>query len=412
MARLHHVLVLGGTGFVGRHVVPRLSAAGHRVTVIARRRHEARHLILLPTVEVVEGDPLDPRELDARMRGVTARREPGRHPQRACGAQTFASVHVEVRAQGRRRLHARRRRAPRAHERAQRRSGGAEPLPALERRGGGDRRGVGARLDDLPAVGDLRPRGPIPEPVRAAAARCFPLLALASPDAKFAPVYVGDVAHCFAHALDDDATIGQRYDLCGPNVYTLRAARPLRRRADRPRRPIVRLGPALSRLQARLLELVPGTPMSRDNLASMAARHRLRRDRSRRSSASRPPRSRRRRRRGSTARERPQPLRSRCARRAQPLTAGMTRPAPAAVARLPRRRLGARRAARPSGRRPRLGGRRRDAGDAGGVRVPRRRPRLSGVPASRNEARNTRSRAPSASTAAAIAASSSSRRPT
>ncbi len=72
MARLHHVLVLGGTGFVGRHLIPRLSAAGHRVTVIARRRHEARHLILLPTVQVVEGDPLDPRELDVRMRGVTA----------------------------------------------------------------------------------------------------------------------------------------------------------------------------------------------------------------------------------------------------------------------------------------------------------------------------------------------------
>ena len=267
MARLHHVLVLGGTGFVGRHLIPRLSAAGHRVTVIARRRHEARHLILLPTVQVVEGDPLDPRELDVRMRGVTAvvnligiLNEHGR--------ETFASVHAE----GARKVVDACTRAGVArlvHMSAI----NADPAgPSLYLRSKGEAEAIVAASGLAWTI--FRPsvmfgREDAFLNLFAKLLRLFPALALAAPDAKFAPVHVGDVAHCFAHALDDDATIGQRYNLCGPNVYTLeQLVRFVGEQTGR-KRPILRLGPALSRLQARLLELVPGTPMTRDNLASM-----------------------------------------------------------------------------------------------------------------------------------------------
>jgi len=267
MARLHHVLVLGGTGFVGRHLIPRLSAAGHRVTVIARRRHEARHLILLPTVQVVEGDPLDPRELDVRMRGVTAvvnligiLHEHGR--------ETFASVHAE----GARKVVDACTRAGVArlvHMSAI----NADPAgPSLYLRSKGEAEAIVAASGLAWTI--LRPsvmfgREDAFLNLFAKLLRLFPALALAAPDAKFAPIHVGDVAQCFAHALDDDATIGQRYNLCGPNVYTLeQLVRFVGEQTGR-KRPILRLGPALSRLQARLLELVPGTPMTRDNLASM-----------------------------------------------------------------------------------------------------------------------------------------------
>ena len=53
------VLVAGGAGFVGRHVVAKLSAAGHDVVVLTRARERARELLLLPTVRVVEADPFD-----------------------------------------------------------------------------------------------------------------------------------------------------------------------------------------------------------------------------------------------------------------------------------------------------------------------------------------------------------------
>jgi NADH dehydrogenase len=100
-------------------------------------------------------------------------------------------------------------------------------------------------------------------------ARRFLVLPLGASEARFQPIYVRDVAQCVATALDEDVTIGKRYDLCGPKVYRLREL--VRYAADvsgRPR-PILSLGPAMARLQALALELLPGRLMSRDNLASM-----------------------------------------------------------------------------------------------------------------------------------------------
>jgi uncharacterized protein YbjT (DUF2867 family) len=101
-------------------------------------------------------------------------------------------------------------------------------------------------------------------------ARAFPVLPLAGADVKFQPVYVGDVAQCFARALALEATIGRRYPLCGPRVYTLRElVRYVAETTGAPR-PIVPLSPALARLQASVLEHLPGPLMTRDNLASMS----------------------------------------------------------------------------------------------------------------------------------------------
>jgi NADH dehydrogenase len=66
------VVVLGGSGFVGRHLVARLSAAGHEVVVPTRRREGAKHLILLPTVEVVEANVFDKTALTRLLSGATA----------------------------------------------------------------------------------------------------------------------------------------------------------------------------------------------------------------------------------------------------------------------------------------------------------------------------------------------------
>jgi NADH dehydrogenase len=92
---------------------------------------------------------------------------------------------------------------------------------------------------------------------------------LACPGARFQPVYVEDVAHAFADALDNHKTFGQRYDLCGPRVYTLRelveyVAKLLDKRVC-----IVGLPDGLSYLQAAMLEFAPGKPFSLDNYRSL-----------------------------------------------------------------------------------------------------------------------------------------------
>ena len=67
----------------------------------------------------------------------------------------------------------------------------------------------------------------------------------------------------------DNATGGERLELCGPEVYTLRELVEYTRDLLGLRCRIVGLGDALSRLQARALGLVPGKPFSMDNYHSL-----------------------------------------------------------------------------------------------------------------------------------------------
>jgi NADH dehydrogenase len=96
-----------------------------------------------------------------------------------------------------------------------------------------------------------------------------PVIPLASAATRFAPVYVGDVAQCFVHALTDDATVNQRYPLCGPKTYTLSELVQYVGEVTGNRRAIFALPAALGRMQAATLERLPGRLMSRDNLRSM-----------------------------------------------------------------------------------------------------------------------------------------------
>lgn len=66
------ICVFGGSGFVGRHVCAALAARGLRVRVPTRNRDRAKHLITLPTVEVVAADVHDPVALRTLISGCDA----------------------------------------------------------------------------------------------------------------------------------------------------------------------------------------------------------------------------------------------------------------------------------------------------------------------------------------------------
>src|SRR3970040_282464 len=67
-----HVVVLGGTGFVGRHLVPRLLRGGHRVTVLSRLASAAKRAALPPEAALREGDVHDPGLLRGAFREADA----------------------------------------------------------------------------------------------------------------------------------------------------------------------------------------------------------------------------------------------------------------------------------------------------------------------------------------------------
>lgn len=264
---LPSVLILGGTGFVGRHVVAALVDAGYRVVVPTRRRAAARDLFLLPTVEIFEADIRDRATLARLASGAAAvinlvgiLNESRR--------RTFADVHVGItetaiaasKAAG----------VPRLLQMSALNADPAGPSRYLATKGEAEAKVVASGLAYTifqPSVifgreDDFLNRF-------ATLLRLFPVMPLPGAGAKFQPVYVGDVAQCFVHALADDATVGMTYRLCGPTIYTLRElVRYVGEITDNVR-PIIGLGPTLAGAQACMLEHMPGTPMSRDNLLSM-----------------------------------------------------------------------------------------------------------------------------------------------
>jgi uncharacterized protein YbjT (DUF2867 family) len=261
------VLVAGGAGFVGRHVVARLSAAGHDLIVLTRARERARDLFLLPTVRVVEADPFDAAVLARWTPHATAAINlVGVLHQR--GRDTFERVHVEF---------------PRALLAACRKAGVPRILhmSALAATPDAASRYLRSKAAGEAVVADsglawtiFRPsvifgRGDTFLSLFARLANAFPVIPLAAANARFQPVFVGGVAERFARALVDDETAGRRYSLCGPKAYTLHELVSYVAETSGHPRPIVALGPGLARMQARVMEWLPGPLLTRDNLASM-----------------------------------------------------------------------------------------------------------------------------------------------
>lgn len=265
---LKNVCVIGGSGFVGRHIVHLLAAQGCDVRVPTRHRERAKQLILLPTVDVLDANVHDETGLAALTRGMDAVVNLAGVLHDARGERGFAQTHVELtrkliaacQANGVRRLvHMSALGADvNAPSKYQRTKGAAEALVRA------------SNLDWTvfrPSV--IFGREDSFLNLFAMLLKLAPVMFLASPNARFQPVFVEDVATAFVRCLVDRATFGQSYDLCGPRVYTLRELVALVGAISGHRRPIVGLNDALSYLQAFALELLPVKLMTRDNYYSM-----------------------------------------------------------------------------------------------------------------------------------------------
>jgi NADH dehydrogenase len=104
----------------------------------------------------------------------------------------------------------------------------------------------------------------------AALAAVAPFVPLAGANAQFQPVWVEDVAAAIVHCIDDAGTAGKVYECAGPQVYTLAEIVRLCARTAGHERTVLALPDWAARLQAAVLERLPGDPLlSRDNLDSM-----------------------------------------------------------------------------------------------------------------------------------------------
>ena len=265
------ILVLGGAGFVGSLVceklVERSGGAGGRIVVPTRHRGRAKHVQMLPTVEVIEADVHDEAQLAqlmARCEAVVslvgvlhgdnaeferAHVELPRRLARACGVAGVQRV-VHVSALG---------------------AEFSAPSMYLRSKAAGE---AVLRQSGL-AVTVLRPSVVFGAEDRflnlfARMQAVLPVVPLACAKAQFQPVWVNDVAEAVARTLETPSTAGQVLDCTGPTIYTLAELVCLAGRWSGHQRLVLPVPAALGRLMATLMELLPGEPLiSRDNINSM-----------------------------------------------------------------------------------------------------------------------------------------------
>jgi len=295
MTRL--VTVFGGSGFLGRVLVRRLATDGWRVRVAVR--HPAAAEFLRPMGEVgqislVHADLADPASVAAAVAGADA-------------VVNLVGILVETKRQSFQTVHA----------------DGAAAIAAATRDAGitalVQMSALGVSADSAAAYARSKAAGE--EAVRAAVpgatilrpsvvfgpdddffnrfgrmARLSPLLPVftangfhvvwsgAKPSLdwfggggpRFQPVYVGDVAAAVVTVLDDPTRAGQTYELGGPTVYSMKQIMELVLESSGLHRSLLPLPMSLAMTQARLFEVLPTPPLTRDQVLMMQADNVLR----------------------------------------------------------------------------------------------------------------------------------------
>lgn len=266
-----NILILGGSGFIGRAICNKLCAANHNVTVLTRKRDNARDVILLPTVVVEEGDAFDEATLARHARGRQA-------------VVNLVGILNEKKRGGFERAHVtltervvaacKTARVPRYLHMSALGASVSAPSVYLQTK---------AKAESIVQASGLNATIFAPSVVfgrgDAFLNRFAQLVALTPPfapfvlpgaNATFQPVWLEDVARAFVAALGDNSTIGQRYELVGPQRYSLRELVRYTMDLMQDRHPIVGLPGFMTSSLAAVMQFVPTKPLTPDNVKSMS----------------------------------------------------------------------------------------------------------------------------------------------
>ncbi len=264
------IVILGGTGFVGRSLVHRLQADGHRIDVLSRNREQSRHLLVYPRVEVHSTRVYEHDDLLRRLAGAdVAINLVGILNASGRSGRGFERAHVEF---------------SRILIKACQQAG----VPRLLQ--------MSALHAGNPASHYLRTRGEAEALVKASGLdwtlfqpsvifgpgdglfcrfagllKLLPVLPLARASARFQPVYVRDVAEAMARTLQRSEATGKTYELGGPSICTLRELVQYTAGVLGLRRWVVPLPDLLARLQGLAFDYmpVPLKAFSSDNFNSL-----------------------------------------------------------------------------------------------------------------------------------------------
>ncbi|MFZ9994075.1 MAG: complex I NDUFA9 subunit family protein [Steroidobacteraceae bacterium] len=272
MASTLCIAVIGGSGFVGTELVSRLATAGHRLRVPSRHWSRTQHLAPLPTVERLRLDVHQPAALRQLLQGCdVAINLVGILNERGRSGEGFTHAHTALTekiidaclTEGVTKL-------------VQMSALGADPSgPSHYLRSKGR---AEALIRAAPATLDwslLRPsvifgaRDSLLNRFAQLLRLSHGWMPLARAEARFAPIWVTDVAEAFERCLQGSATRRQSFDLCGPRVMTLRELVEFTGEQIGIRSKVLPLPDSVGRAQAAIMDFVPGKPFSTDNFNSL-----------------------------------------------------------------------------------------------------------------------------------------------
>ena len=271
MATRSVATVFGGSGFIGRYVVKRLAAAGHVVRVAVRDTEAA--LFLKPMGAVGQVVPLyapvtnsadvaraiEGADLVVNLVGTLAERRRGDFQRiHAEAAGSIAATAATARVQ------------QLVHVSA---IGADTASASLYARSKGD--GERAVRSAFPAATILRPSVVFGAEDQffnrfGTMAQLLPFMPVIAGATKFQPVYVADVANAVIAALTRAETPGLTYELGGPRVWSFRELLEFVLKHTHRDRRLIEIPAALAKLQAVVLEHLPGKLLTRDQLLLLA----------------------------------------------------------------------------------------------------------------------------------------------
>jgi uncharacterized protein YbjT (DUF2867 family) len=265
------ICVLGGTGFVGTELITHLAKDGHWIRVPTRTDAGKDSLRVVDTVQLIRANVHDPRALARLFVGVDVvinligiLNEHGR--------STFKSVHVDLAEKVV--SAARTAKVSRLlHMSSLAADATAAPSKYLRSKGQAEAK-VRASAPSLkwtifrPSV-IFGPGDSLTNRFAALLRLSGGYLPLARAGARFAPVSVEDVAQAFRRAVSDRTTMGQTYELCGPEILTLEQVVRMTAAVAGIRCTIFRLPDFIAYMQAIVMNFLPGKPFSVDNYKSL-----------------------------------------------------------------------------------------------------------------------------------------------
>jgi NADH dehydrogenase len=262
------IVLVGASGFVGQNVVQKLALAGHSCDVLTRDAGRRSELKMVPGARLVQTDVYDQAALNAAFAGAdVAVSMAGILNERGFGGSGFRRVHVDLvagiieacqQAGVQRLLHVSAINAGEGESHYLKTKGEAEQL-----------------LRDCPLdVTIFRPSvifGPGDSFFNrfAELLRLAPVLPLACPKSRLQPVFVGDVAEAMLYAVNHPGTVGEVYELAGPRSYSLLELVQWTADTIGVNTPVKGIPDALARVQAKVMDFVPGKPFSTDNYLSL-----------------------------------------------------------------------------------------------------------------------------------------------